>query len=268
MADPLFVLCGTAAALGCFHTLIGPDHYLPFVMMARARNWSRRRTAWITALCGAGHVLSSILLGFFGIAAGVALGRLERIESIRGDLAAWGLVGFGVLYGAWGVYRGLRRTPHAHVHHHAGGLLHRHTHEHEPDTAHRQIDGRRWESGHIHGHAPVAAPAMSPPALAGARERVPDNPSITPWVLFTIFVFGPCEPLIPLLIFPAAVHRSGGIALVAGVFGIATIATMLVSVLALLEGVSRVRTEGLERWSHALAGATLACCGVLVLAGL
>ncbi|GAI12193.1 unnamed protein product, partial [marine sediment metagenome] len=32
--------------------------------------------------------------------------------------------------------------------------------------------------------------------------------SLTPWILFIIFVFGPCEPLIPLVMYPAKKKRA------------------------------------------------------------
>jgi len=59
----------------------------------------------ITAACGAGHVLSSVLLGTVGIGAGVALSRLQRIESLRGALASYLLIGFGLAYAVWGLRR-------------------------------------------------------------------------------------------------------------------------------------------------------------------
>ena len=63
MDQSILLLMWTAATIGFIHTLAGPDHYLPFVMMARARQWSQRKTLWITLLCGIGHVLSSVVLG-------------------------------------------------------------------------------------------------------------------------------------------------------------------------------------------------------------
>jgi len=42
MSHDLTVLAITAASLGFFHTLFGPDHYLPFIRMARARRWEGR----------------------------------------------------------------------------------------------------------------------------------------------------------------------------------------------------------------------------------
>ncbi|GAJ16419.1 unnamed protein product, partial [marine sediment metagenome] len=42
--------------------------------------------------------------------------------------------------------------------------------------------------------------------------------SITPWALFAIFVFGPCEPLIPILMYPAAKNGFFEVLLVVFVF--------------------------------------------------
>ncbi len=46
----LVILLGAAATLGFLHSVLGPDHYVPFVMMARAQTWPRRKTAIVTFL--------------------------------------------------------------------------------------------------------------------------------------------------------------------------------------------------------------------------
>ena len=82
------ILTGTAATIGFIHTILGPDHYLPFIVLSRARKWSSLRTALVTMICGIGHVLSSVILGFLGIALGIAAFKLQAVESFRGELAA------------------------------------------------------------------------------------------------------------------------------------------------------------------------------------
>ena len=62
------LLVATAAGIALLHTLAGPDHYLPFIMMSRARQWPLRRSLLVTFLCGLGHVLSSVVLGAVGVA--------------------------------------------------------------------------------------------------------------------------------------------------------------------------------------------------------
>ncbi len=110
MTNGITLLAATAASLGFIHTIVGPDHYLPFAAMSRARKWAIGKTLWITFLCGLGHIASSVIIGLAGIALGVAVGRLEAIESFRGNLAAWALIAFGLLYAAWGLRRAYRQT--------------------------------------------------------------------------------------------------------------------------------------------------------------
>lgn len=229
MSSSLVLLAMTAVWIGILHTILGPDHYLPFVFMARAGRWSRAKTLGVTLACGLGHVLSSVVLGAVGIALGLTVGRLEAVESWRGQLTAWALIAFGLVYFTWGLRRALRRRPHAHVHAHADGTVHRHVHVHEEE--------------HLHVHA---TPLVR----------------LTPWVLFTLFVFGPCEPLIPLLLYAAVQQSLTGVVLVTLVFGVATLSTMVAAVLVCLAGVERLPLAGIERYTHALAGAALALCGL------
>lgn len=232
MSTEAIFLLSTALSVGVIHTLLGPDHYLPFVAMAQAGSWSRRKALTVTALCGIGHVAGSVVLGLVGIAFGLSLASLEAFESSRGSLAAWGLILFGLIYMTWGIRRGSRGHTHTHLHTHADGTLHLHEHDHR--------------GGHLHPHS------------QGASR------SITPWVLFVIFLLGPCEALIPLLMFPAATESLGALFLVTGTFGAATIGTMLAAVLAGLEGVERLPFRGMERYAHSLAGLTILLCGVAI----
>jgi ABC-type nickel/cobalt efflux system permease component RcnA len=231
MDSEIILLCGTAASIGLIHTAIGPDHYLPFIVMGRARQWSLTRTAWITFLCGLGHVFSSVILGLIGVFVGIQVLKLEAFEAFRGSIASWLLIGFGFAYFIWGLRRAIRNRPHRHSHSHANG--HDHIHEH----AHMEE--------HVHVHAKNGA-------------------NITPWILFTIFVFGPCEPLIPLLIYPAAESSMLGVFFVAAVFSVATIGTMLTIVLFSSWGISFAGFGRMERYAHALAGATICLSGLAI----
>jgi sulfite exporter TauE/SafE len=222
------VLAGTAATIGLVHTILGPDHYLPFIVLARARRWNSAKTTVITALCGLGHVLSSVLLGFTGAALGIALFKLKAIEAIRSRWAAWFLIAFGLVYFVWGLRRAFRNRPHEHSHAHEEGGVHAHAHRHTGE--------------HVHVHE------------SGSVD-------LTPWVLFTIFVFGPCEPLIPLVMYPVAQGHVGTAVIVATVFGLATIMTMLAIVLASSFGLARLPLRRLEQYSHAAAGLAILMCG-------
>jgi ABC-type nickel/cobalt efflux system permease component RcnA len=232
MSGELLILVAAAASIGFFHTLLGPDHYLPFIVMSRSGKWSLRKTTLVTLLCGLGHVMGSIVLGIFGISLGIAVLQLESVESVRGNLATWVLIAFGLLYFVWGLRRALRNKPHQHVHTHEDGD-HVHTHVHSEK--------------HIHIH------------------QKKGKKSVTPWVLFIIFILGPCEPLIPVLMYPAAKSSFAGMVLVASVFGGVTILTMLGVVIISTFGVNLIPTRHLERYTHAIAGAIICFCGISML---
>ncbi|MGM0551560.1 MAG: hypothetical protein ACQESW_10805 [Bacteroidota bacterium] len=93
------------------------------------------------------------------------------------------------------------------------------------------------------------------------KRKTAEKKNITPWVLFTIFVLGPCEPLIPLLIYPAAKSHMGHAAIEALVFGVATLATMMVMVAVTLRGMQFLPMKTLEKYMHPVAGATICLSG-------
>jgi len=231
MTSSLWLLCVTAASIGFLHTLFGPDHYLPFIVMKKARNWSFAKTLSITIACGLGHVLSSVVLGLIGIAAGIALMKLEVFESFRGNIAAWALIGFGFAYFLWGVRMAIRNKPHTHIHVHDDEKKHSHHHSH--------VD--------VHSHV--------------HEDKVK---SITPWILFVVFVLGPCEPLIPILMYPAAKGSLMGLILVTSVFGIVTLTTMTGIVVIVSFGINLVPIKKIERYTHALAGAAICLSGMAI----
>ena len=80
MTPEISMLAISAAAIAFLHTILGPDHYLPFVAMSKARGWGMAKALRITLLCGVGHLAGSVLLG----AAGIGLEReLELIKRSR-----------------------------------------------------------------------------------------------------------------------------------------------------------------------------------------
>lgn len=225
------VLLFSTAGVAVLHTLSGPDHYLPFIVMGRARKWSAARTIFWTTLCGLGHVGSSVLLAIAGVIFGYGLERVQFIEEIRGNLAAWAMIAFGAVYCAWGLKKAFRAQTHAHAHTH-GGPAHAHAHSHG--------------GAHAHPH--------------GETEGL----KLTPWILFTIFVFGPCEPMIPLVMYPAAQGSWSDVWVVVGAFSALTIGSMLVVVLLARQGVRLIATPRFERYSHAVAGGTICAAGCAI----
>ena len=223
MPDPIqttTLLLGTAASLAIVHTLLGIDHSIPFVALGRARNWTLGRTLLVTALCGAGHVASSVVIGAVGVGLGIATDALLWLESARGELAAALLIGFGLAYAAWAVWRGLRGP-----------------------------DGARLRGG------PAGARFEGP----GGADRV------TPWALFIVFVLGPCEPLIPLMVVPGMARDWFAVGAVVGVFGLLTVAAMLLAVVAAWRGVALLGAGRIGRHADVAAGLVVAASGAAVL---
>jgi len=227
--NEMHVLVLSAATLGVIHTLLGPDHYIPFIVLSKARKWTRTRTMWITFISGVGHVSGSVILGLIGIAMGISLHRVEAIEASRGAVVGWMVIAFGLLYTAYGIYKYIRRGAHFHLPSFMRPKSIRHRDLHLGD---REL------------------------------EREDDGGRLTPWILFLIFVFGPCEVLIPMLVYPAAEHSTIGIILVALVFGIATVGTMMLVVLLGYRGISMVKFKGREHQLHLYAGLVILLAGV------
>ena len=224
----LYLLYASAASLGFVHTILGPDHYLPFIVLSKARNWSKSKTLWITFISGIGHVGSSIILGIIGIGLGISLNKLESIEAYRGEIVGWMLFIFGLTYLGYGVVRHLKGKGH---HHYFYFLMPKRVREmHHLPSEEKDVDKS-------------------------------EKSNITFWMLFLIFVFGPCEVLIPLLIFPAYEKSTLGMLTVALIFGIATISTMLLAVFIGHKGTSLVKFKKQERYMHLFAGVLILISG-------
>ena len=225
------ILLITASSIAFIHTVVGADHYLVFVAMGKARSWGLAKTLRVTLACGIGHIMGSMIIGAVGILMGAQLASLVEIEGLRGNLAGWALLAFGLVYFAWGMKQAGRSYKHSHVHVHED-VVHEHEHNHHTE--------------HLHVHDAVEA-----------------NP-ITPWAIFIIFVLGPCEALIPLFMYPAAQQSTGLLISVAAVFGAVTLLTMLACVAVTSIGLEKVKLPSNGRYAHAIAGAMVVVCAVAV----
>src|SRR5882757_11444858 len=125
------------------------------------------------------------------------------------------MLGFGLLYGVWGLFRAWRNRPHKHFDIYEDGSVYVFEHRH------------------------------------GEMVRLQDRHAVTPWVLFIIFVLGPCEPMIPLLYFPAAKNSWQGMFILIIVYTVFTLLTMLIMVTAGYYGLALFKTARLERYMHA-----------------
>lgn len=221
----------TAVTIGVVHTITGPDHYVPFVAMAHANDWSTRKSIAVTVACGLAHVMSSVVIGTVGLIVGLlvlSLQRIEALEALRGETAAWMLIAFGLGYLLFGLLIA------------SGQVAHRHG----------TCDNRQTGD------------------LDDDSESTSSKPGWTPWLLFLVFAFGPCEALIPMLMYPAAQANWMAVLAVVLAFGAATLATMIFAVLVMQLGLRSLRLPDLHRYSHALAGGAILACGLAVKFGL
>ncbi len=225
MPPEMQALIITAVSIACLHTLTGPDHYLPFIALSKSRGWTIGKTIAWTVACGLGHVLSSVALGLGGAALGWSLSKINFLENVRGGIAGWVMLLFGVLYMLWGWYRLYTNKQHKHFDADEQGL---------------------YVYEHRHGVA----------VLPAERFRV------TPWVMFIIFILGPCEPMIPLLYYPAAQKNVWGMMILILLYTFFTLLTMLGIVLLGYFGIGFSASPKAEKYVHVLGGVTIFVCGV------
>src|SRR5262249_50309543 len=139
-----------------------PDHWLPFVLLSRSRNWSVAKTLALASAGGLVHVLLAAGLGWatYVLGEGRAEAVVHRIGGTMEILSSGGLAPFGLLYGTASWYRERRHhpsegnpsrnpvAPAGHHHHHHGHLL------------------ERWFTGDLTGLSLVLIIGVSPCALA------------------------------------------------------------------------------------------------------
>lgn len=203
------VLIVSAASVAFFHAL-APDHWLPFVALAKASHWNMQRLGWIAFWAGVGHVLSSLLLGLLGLWLGLAVQHVQGLDVWRGNIGIGLLIGFGVAYALWGL---------KHAQHH-------------------------------HPHVSVQEAVK----LYAVRRM---------WMLFAIIVFGPCEPLIPLM-FVASKHGMPTVWAISLVFSAVTVGMVVGQSLLSYAGVRLIAATWMERYAHALAGLVIVLTAVFV----
>lgn len=229
------LLLATAATTAAFHTLI-PDHWLPFVLVGRARGWSARTTAAVSGFSAVVHTLLSIALGLAALAAGQSAAEAfgERLERASGVL----LVGFGAAYALWAWRKG--------GHFHPGGALLHARNEQDRCDGHEGFAG----SEHLHYHADEAW--LRADAGKGA---VP---------LAFIVGLNPCVLLLPIMV-ATAEEGSGALALVTVAYSVTTVALMVGLSVAGVVGAKRLPVPAVARHMETASGILIALSGVVFL---
>lgn len=226
MTRTSILLILSAGGTAITHALI-PDHWLPFVLMARMQRWSLRRAALLTGLAGLLHVVMSIILGLAAvlIGAGSARSLAEKAGRPLESLAGLLLVIFGVAYGVLSHLREARAHAHGGAAHGGGAL-------------------------HAHGH-------LLSRFARGTRTGA---------ALVTIIGISPCALLAPIL-FAAAAEGPGPMAAAALSFALCTVLTMVGLVAGALHGMRRFDLPFFTRWGDLASGLLLAAIGVALMLG-
>ena len=232
-----FLLVLSVAVVGVLHTMV-PDHWVPIVLLARQRGWSKTETARASLQAGVGHVLTTLVIGLAVWLAGVAVAT--RFGQIVNFVASLALIGFGAWIG-FSSWLELRRGS-GHHHHHHGHHDHQAKHDHEHDHDHRQEDE-------------FIANGNSAARNSGTSSRM---------ALLLILGSSPMVEGIPAF-FAAGKYGPTVILIMAVVFALSTIVTYVTLCVYSAAGLQRLRLGPLERYGEVLSGAFIALVGLVFL---
>ncbi|MGD8375746.1 MAG: hypothetical protein PVF68_06360 [Acidobacteriota bacterium] len=230
MGETTYLLVVTAGATALFHTLI-PDHWLPFVLVARSQGWSLRKTFLTTMLSAIFHVTLSLGLGILAVFLGrefvLSVGEgLERLAGI-------GLLFFGLVYTLFFLVGGGR-----HQHYFPGHG------EHHPVE-----DYGGQESG---------------PSPRHIFSRHLGNRNLGAVTLAVVVGLNPCVLAIPLM-FGTIADGGWSIFWVGTSFAVTSIAVLVAATTLGYRGIHRIRLGFLDRYGEVLSGLIIALLGVVLI---
>jgi ABC-type nickel/cobalt efflux system permease component RcnA len=230
----LTTVAATGFTVAFLHAAI-PTHWLPFVLVARARNWGRTKTIMVTSLAGLGHVALTSLLGLLIAWFGFQLE--EKVEWF-----SWFAGGLLIIFAA--VYFWRQMTGRGIMHHH-------------PPGSHHHADAKcGHESGPSHWQE-----EMKDTSLVSVRAG--DWAAISG--LFVMLTLSPCEGFLP-------VYLSGvqfgwkGFWVLSAILAVATLAGMTLFTWLALIGFERFRLKTFERYEAGLLAALFFVLGLLIIA--
>lgn len=214
----------SACSTAVIHALI-PDHWLPFVLLARAQRWTERRTLALVGLTGFLHVVMSLAVGALAVILSLKSSpelaqRLgASLESLGGGL----LIVFGLTYGIGAHMREAR--------------------------AHDPVRRAKNPPRHVHAHGHILERWFTEALSGGA--------------LVAIIGISPCFLLQPIL-FAAAGQGRVAVVASAGGFAVCTMVTMLGVTLFALRGMRRVDLPFFTRYGDLISGLFIAAVGAVV----
>ena len=232
----LTTIAVTGFTVAFFHAAI-PTHWLPFVLVARARGWGRAKTLAVTVFAGLGHVALTSLLGL-----GIAWFGFQ-LDEHAGELFIWIVGGLLVAIGLFYFWQQARG---AGVRHHAflGG-------QHRPSP--------KCSHGHDHGHSHWQEELSESPL---ASRKAGDWAAISG--LFVMLTLSPCEGFLPVYLSGVQFGWHGFLVL-SGILAVATLLGMLIFTWLTLLGLEKIEVKQFERYESALLGTIFTVLGVLMI---
>ena len=231
----LTTIAATGFTVAFFHAAI-PTHWLPFVLVSRARGWSRGKTLAVAALAGLGHVALTSLLGlgiaWFGFRLGETFGRL----------VPWIAGGFLVAIGLFYLWRQV--TGRGVGHHHVLG-----THHHETEQCGHEHDGSHWEE------------EMKDSALVSRKKG--DWAAISG--LFLMLTLSPCEGFLPVYLSGVQFGWHGFVVL-SLILAFGALAGMMLFTWLTLVGMKHLPLQKFERYEAGMLGTMFCLLGGLLIA--
>jgi hypothetical protein len=83
--------------------------------------------------------------------------------------------------------------------------------------------------------------------------------------LLVVFLLGPCEPMIPVLLVPAATHSFAAIIIVTAVFIVTTMVTLAAMVSLAYAGIGLFEFNFVKRYIHVFSGMAISFSGLILI---
>jgi nickel/cobalt transporter (NicO) family protein len=263
----IFLLLGAAGVVAILHSIL-PDHWVPLAVVARTQRWSLLRTARVSALASAGHVITSLVLG--GIIALIGLQFQREIDTQQGHVIGIVLVLTGLGFLIWGYVGGGHGHSHSvggHTHDHsfgygsshpAGGHTHDHSHEDE-EHDHDHSHDHSYDRSHDRSHK-----------LVQVTKKPATQQTLVRKLSAIAIPFGvAASPDLTILPVALAASGLGGVAVVSvlGVFAMLTLGTFVgLTVLATVAGY-QIKGAWLENHANTITSLVLITIGIVAYIG-
>lgn len=230
----LTTIAATGFTVAFFHAAI-PTHWLPFVLVSRARGWKRSKTLLVSAVAGMGHVALTSLLGlaiaWFGF----------QLDERLGEIFSW--ITGGVLLAIGSFYSWRQLSGHGVLHHHAPG-------------GHHQASAK---CGHGHEHSHWDEELKDTRLVS---DKTGDWAAISG--LFMMLTLSPCEGFLPVYLSGVQFGWRGFVVL-SLILAVATLAGMMLFTWLTLVGFERFKLKSFERYEAGLLGVIFIVLGLLML---